>query len=871
MGTVSDYLRDLIIRQVNEKGIVVWFDPEGNYQQFTQTLAIPNTTIACYAGSFFALRYQVNAQMEGETPPRLVVYVPLAEEETQHALIELSAAGVVLKPGHAARPRNTRLSVIAKGALRERRTPKELSEIENQVEEGKLSLANLDQLADQDGFGVLAILFEKTDPASVALALLSSTRSDAEIQAKRAEAEISRLLIDTFGLDLPLTETLEEWRTRLARHLLCTDLFASLHGPIPSQLANINVAPNERTRAACLDLTRTWRRLRNLDESYTRAANRIEQELKLDGIAFELEQIRDCETFAVIEYALQTAVESAVLASPSDALITFVQLRKTSYWSTHLPEIATRWELVLVAAQLLHIAGHIEAALKPFSLPASELFRAYTEGEHPWCELDTFQRRLEYRYWVFDFDDARHQILLLLMHRARQRYMEVGGLLAERFVRALEQDQFRVSGFCTQRETFSSVVAPALREGKTAYLLVDALRFELARELVRDLGDGYQVKVLAGLGTVPSITEIGMAALMPGAEGETQVVPTSQGKVGLKIGEMVLKDRKSRLEWLKQRAPQANAGHQARVFVTRLEDFPFSKKDIKVGIETADLVVMTSQELDELGETDNLMLVRTMMDGILVNLRRAIRRLAELGCKTIIVTADHGFLLGEELGEDMKLDAPGGETLDLHRRVWVGKGGAAGGASFLRAPLSAFGLSHDPLLEIAVPWGFACFKASGGSLVYFHGGLAPQEIVVPIVEIMPTTSARAMASGDIAWMLTPGSKKISTRFYTVQISGQSNGLFDAGSTLPRVRVEIKAGKDVLSMPIAASYGFSEATYDVQLEFADQASRDLVPNTVTLMITQEPSQPTMLVSMHLLDAVTGRELARLDKIEMAITI
>jgi len=370
---------------------------------------------------------------------------------------------------------------------------------------------------------------------------------------------------------------------------------------------------------------------------------------------------------------------------------------------------------------------------------------------------------------------------------------------------------------------------------------------------------------------VPSITEIGMAALMPGAEGETQVVPTGQGKVGLKVGETVLKDRKSRLEWLKQCAPQAYTGKPARVFVTRLEDFPFSKKDIKAGIETADLVVMTSQELDELGETDNLMLVRTMMDGILVNLRRAIRRLAELGCKTMIVTADHGFLLGDELGEDMKLDAPGGETLDLHRRVWVGKGGAAGGASFLRAPLSAFGLSHDSMLEIAVPWGFACFKVSGGSLVYFHGGLAPQEIVVPIVEIMPTASARPMASGDIAWMLTPGSKKISTRYYTVQISGQSNGLFDAGSTLPRVRVEIKAGKVVLSTPIAASYGFSEATYDVQLEFAGQASRDLVSNTVTLMITQEPSQPTILVSIHLLDAVTGRELARLDRVEMAITI
>ncbi len=870
MGIVSDYLRDLIARQVDEKGVVVWYDPEGHYQAFAQTLEMPDTTIVRYEGSFFALRQQVDALLEGDEPPRLVVYVPQKEEATHHALVELSAAGVVLKPGHPARLRNTRLSVVAKGALRDRRTSKELADLEKQVEEGKLSLDDLDHLAGQDGFGVLSLLFEKTDPASVALAWLGNTRFDAEIQAKQAEAEMARLLTDAFGLDLPSGETLEEWRARLARHLLCTDLLASLRGPIPSQLASLNTAPDERTRAACLDLARTWRRLRDLDESYALFANRIEGELGLSGIAFELEQIRACETFAALEAALQRAVESALLANPSADLLALVQQRKTGYWSTHQPGVAARWELALVAGQLLDVAERVETALKAAPLSASDLFRAYTEGEQPWCELDTFQRRLEYRSLGFDFDDVRHATLLRLVHRARQRYMEVGGLLAERFVRALEQERFRLPGVRTQRETFASVVAPALRQGKTAYLLVDALRFELARELVRDLGDGYRATLSAGLGTVPSITDIGMAALMPGAEGEAQVVAVSQGKIGLKIGSTVLKDRKSRIDWLKQHASLTGEGQQVQVFVTRLEDFPFSRKDIKTGIEGADLVVMTSQELDELGETNNLMLARTMMDGILVNLRRAIRKLAELGCKAIIVTADHGFLLGDELGEDMKLDAPGGETLDLHRRVWVGRGGAAGGASFLRVPLTAFGLSHDPTLEIAMPWGFAGFRASGGTTAYFHGGLAPQEIVVPVVEIVPTSRAPA-AGAEITWTLTLGSKKISTRFCTVQISGQSTGLFDAMSALPRVRVEVLAGNDVLSTPIGATYGFSEATHDVQMEFAAEASRDLVSNTVTLMITQEPSQPVMLVSIRLLDAATGRELARLDQVEMAITI
>src|SRR5262249_34829112 len=151
---------------------------EGDYQEFVQTLVIPDTTIACYEGSFFALRYQVDALLEDDTRPQLVVYVPLAGEDTQHALIEFLCAGFILQPGHAARQRNARLAVVAKGALRDLRTPKELAEIEKQVDEGKLSLPDLDHLAAQDGFGVLAILFEKTDPLSVALAFLGSTHID---------------------------------------------------------------------------------------------------------------------------------------------------------------------------------------------------------------------------------------------------------------------------------------------------------------------------------------------------------------------------------------------------------------------------------------------------------------------------------------------------------------------------------------------------------------------------------------------------------------------------------------------------------------------------------------------------------------------
>ena len=64
--------------------------------------------------------------------------------------------------------------------------------------------------------------------------------------------------------------------------------------------------------------------------------------------------------------------------------------------------------------------------------------------------------------------------------------------------------------------------------------------------------------------------------------------------------------------------------------------------------------------------------------------------LADLGIKTIVLAADHGHLFADEIGDDMKIEAPGGKTEDLHRRVWVGVGGTSE-PSYLRTSLASLG------------------------------------------------------------------------------------------------------------------------------------------------------------------------------------
>jgi hypothetical protein len=350
-----------------------------------------------------------------------------------------------------------------------------------------------------------------------------------------------------------------------------------------------------------------------------------------------------------------------------------------------------------------------------------------------------------------------------------------------------------------------------------------------------------------------------MAALLPKANESPKVVAVGGGKLGLEIGGKVIKDRKDRVAFLKEHAG-------VTVFDCKLDDLlPKPSKKVKDGIQSAELVLVTSQEIDELCEADNIAQARLQMDGVLGHLRRGVRILSDHGIKTIILAADHGHLFADEIGEDMKIEAPGGKAEDLHRRVWVGVGGTSE-PSYLRTSLSSLGIESE--FDIATPWTFACFKSKGGARAYFHGGLSPQEMIVPVVTLTSTAKVGAPTTG-IEWTLTPGTAKLTTRFFSVQIAGTQGESSLFGFEPPKVRIEVRANKTCVSVPVSASYGFEDATGEVKLKIAEHDAKRIEPNTVTVMIAEEVSQKT--VGVYLFDATTGAELATPLTVEVAISM
>ena len=829
MGIVTDYFINLIKRQVDERGVVVWFDPRQTYSELAKNLALPDSHVAHFEGSYLALRKSVDEWMNdihSEKPPRLVLYVPLERSDTRHILDEFVFAGAVLQPGEP-QPCNTSLDVVARNALRTQFTRERLEEVADGIYKGRItSLDELDRLAAQGDSGALALIYDTGQPSEIAHKFLFDTSQDDLLIQRQATELLASVLNNQFGVTILDHETPAQLRQRVSRQLLTIEFCLRLREQLPASLASIPLPETTHQQTNCLEFVENWRNRRDLQETYLLSAEDTENELSIDYGDFTLEGLRRANTFSGIEGQLQILVEKALRENAQADLIALADVRRKGFWAEADEHIGTRWTLVYTAGEILIMSGSIQRSLRDAPPgDANAYIHQYTDTVEPWSRLDTLHRNFEKFSLAIDYSPGdNHSSLERLLARTRQEYARTVDELSRDFLGSLVRSGFNVSEFNSQNEVFSRYVAPILQDRKVAYVLVDALRYEMAVDLAASLERDWQVEITPVVAVPPTITPVGMAALLPGAERGVSLALV--GDLAVQVGGEILKTRRDRVNYLSQKVHG-----MAEV---KLEALIPAKKAVRDALADAKFVLVTSQEIDLLGEGDSIAQGREFMDSVLAKLARGFRVLNDHGVERIIVASDHGYIFADELNADQTIPAPGGQTADLHRRVWVGKGGQAHDG-VLRMNTNAFNVGGD--LELATPLGLACFASPGGK-AYFHGGLSLQELIIPVMVLEPEAAGQP---SQIEWILTPGRDKITTRFFSVQVSGRvpSRSMFDAEP--PLVRVEVRAAGKTVSSPVTTTYGLQEATGELQMRWGGENSFELEPNTVALMLTGEISQ------------------------------
>ena len=275
------------------------------------------------------------------------------------------------------------------------------------------------------------------------------------------------------------------------------------------------------------------------------------------------------------------------------------------------------------------------------------------------------------------------------------------------------------------------VHAPLSSKGlKRLFVVIsDALRYEAARDFADRLnnqaGKGWQAEVDALLGALPTFTQLGMAALLPGAQlglnpADATALVDGQSATGTDNRDKILK---------------AYANGRAKAILA--EDF-LGLATSKEGAELTkdhDLIVIFHNRIDRIGdkresEAETCQAVEQTFD----DLEQIMRKIASLKGSQAVITADHGFLFQQEpVDANDRAQFPTAKELSFkNRRFALGTGikASAGQKVFTADEL---GLSGN--WEAVFPLGLDRFPRSGSGSRFVHGGTSLQEVVVPVIRL----------------------------------------------------------------------------------------------------------------------------------------
>ena len=586
------------------------------------------------------------------------------------------------------------------------------------------------------------------------------------------------------------------------------------------------------------------------------SAEKVEKDHSLASINIAPENLVGIETFPWCEKALISHAVDLVLNGQFSNAMEMAESRMQMFWTRVEDYKNSRmlWKLVSASALLNNLAEKIRSEISTSGADAKKMVGRYTDYSSPtaWYRLDQLHRHLEVSYSdYYRYATEDEPNLDRMMTTVTQAYYETIKLIAETFSDALIKDNFRLDGLLTQRQIFSKMVNPKLSQGMTAYFMVDALRYEMGVDLYESL-NARDKKINFALATPPTITSVGMAALLPRAEEDFGLVGVKTTSLASRISDKVLQIREGRIKYLEETTP-------AKVAVFKLGKIPTDSRVLKKKIDGADLILVTTQELDMHDMEENPELVRKIMAEVLEQIVAAVRRLRDNGIRNFVITADHGHIFGEGMDTDMRIDPPGGETIYLGGRCWVGNGGVTPDSCFRVKP-GAFGIDSD--FEFAFPKSIACFKVPGGGLSFLHGGLSLQEFAIPVIELLAETPATAGPEIGLKFRLKYGKEKVTNRFFSVEAEFSQKEVL-VGPDEHRVRIEIRAdgarGKVVSAPP---DQEFDDITGEVTLKKEETYH-------ITLMLPEEIRKGK--VSIYMLDSETSQELAKVEDLEVSIAI
>jgi hypothetical protein len=709
---IREFLKEHFEKRLEKAGCLVVYDPEERYREIVQDLDGSGCRVIDGSGSTILAREKAmdawrRLAATSDSLQSLVIYLPVArprpETERQRNPYEPFAIGGAEFPYDDGDTYQA-LCRMAK--------PDFHHQLDQLFAAGTPDFDTVDAVDGGSNWPKLRSLLKSESAAEILIAILSPSerQKDALEEDEAWPAELRQFASATLGLKIK-TKSLK-WQPiqqELARYLLFSEFVLDLPEELPTELKDV-----PRAQAGHKDLIYkvcdTLRTSENHQVTYMDLAGKVVSDLGLEERLKHIQDFGKRDTFAFEERSFLKRFIATVEDGEFEAARKISQTRLGSIWARE----GERQLLWTIAERALDLISNLEAVKPGWKKQAGSLAALFSFYAEQLRLIDTHHRVLEQAV-----DEAYGDLGMVaeLVEKARQRYLKFAEEVQSAFVERVEAEGWPPGGHPRQTQVFEKFLAQRLEEReRTALLLVDALRFELAAELKSHLAGSFQVELHAVAAQLPTVTSVGMAALMPEADGNLRLfrkngdlIPTVQGQE--------IKDPSDRLKYI-----QTLYGDRCAMMGL---DQLLKKKKLQIP-DTVHLLVIKTQDIDEVGTVLARDAAR-LIPGVMKKMPAAISKLKELHFEHVVLASDHGFILLEEQEAGDVVPKPAGDWVQVKGRYLLGSGSGTPGTVALDAAHSGIRGEVDTLV---VPRSFGTFSRSSP---YFHGGLSLQECVLPVI------------------------------------------------------------------------------------------------------------------------------------------
>ncbi|MFC1727138.1 BREX-1 system phosphatase PglZ type A [Patescibacteria group bacterium] len=431
-----------------------------------------------------------------------------------------------------------------------------------------------------------------------------------------------------------------------------------------------------------------------------------------------LEDLVDVDLIEVVDELIIKSLCDAFLTNTNDheKLLQYLRIRNTKYW---YEKYQNDYQSLQDAINLKHLINKTDFSTQKNT---DQVIANYCTS--------FFKIDLYYRYFINNYHNGSivnltKELLNTINNLYNNNYLDKLTQNWKEYLDTKLREDWWIAGVTPQTSFYQEYVEPIIfrkKKEKVFVIISDALRFDVGTEISEKLNKtAYGKAELSYMqSTLPSITSLGMAALLP------------HQNIKLNDSGLVLVDNKrcSTLEErdniLKKQLLES-AAFSLNGFTRKSRE---EKRQLTQGLR---VIYLYHNHIDAIGdnaksEDQTLKACDETIDTIIA----AIKDLTNtLSASNIIITADHGFIYTDEklLDKDL-LPIDIVDPLIKNKRYLLTKNGQVQEGAVLFNMESIIGQKD---LNIIIPNGYMRFKTQGGGRKYIHGGHSLQEIIVPVI------------------------------------------------------------------------------------------------------------------------------------------